>query len=154
MKKDSVTGPAWPDLLRGLQILGKGWAPFVPACQWSGVRTPSTKTFKLHSQKIRQELDCRKEEKACWTIRKVGKNPNQRVILGLFPVALLREEIALSEILPLLSSHRGVSAPVGSYPSNLRWRQQSIGLCSTLTYLPMPLSLTFLLRKSTLSSSG
>ena len=84
---------------------------------------------------------CRRTEKAHWTSRKMGKNSNWRVILDLFPVVPLREE-KHPEQGPdtILISPLVFLPPGGSCPSNPRWKQQSIVLCSTSIYLPMPLS--------------
>lgn len=146
LRRDGVTDPAWPNLLRGLQTLGPRVCSVCPclSLEQSEGRL-STETFRLHSQKIRQEWDLQKGGRTLLDQRRVGRNPGQKLILGLFFVVLLREENhpEWGKSPWVRSRHYSHPSsiflpPVRSCPSRFRWRQQSIALCSTSACLLCP----------------
>lgn len=68
LRKDSVTIPGWPDLLRGCRSWGKVEALSVPSSQWSRVRAGSLpKHSDFIPRKSGRSEACQREEKFCWT---------------------------------------------------------------------------------------
>lgn len=81
--------------------------------------------------------------------RKVGRNPNQKIVLDLFPVVLLREEKHFEcDPATILISLACFCFQLSLIPF------LSNEVCSTSAYLPVPLSLTFAVRRSTLNSNS
>lgn len=111
LRNDSVTGPAWSDLLKGLQILGGRvdfLCPFLPVEQDES--RSSSKTFRLHSQKIRQDWSLQEERKTLLDHKKGGKEPKWKGYSEPFPCGSAERGKS-----PRSSSHRYFHLPLARF---------------------------------------